>query len=112
MMQALTEMDIFELDEILRTFRTTMKLEERAVRVYLAAFAAWAQKNFRGSVIIEDLARPLDNAGTPLSATEIADAIESLKHAGLLQDHPTLEICFSPMGSRLGRKLVAKWRGT
>jgi len=25
--------------------------------------------------------------------------------------HPDLEICFTPFGSRLGRKLVAKWRG-
>lgn len=110
MMQALSEMDSFELEEILRTFATTMKLEERSVRVYLAAFAAWTRKNYRGSVIIEDLAPVLGGAGTPLSTAEIADALDSLKSAGLLIDHPTLEICFSPFGSRLGRKLVAKWR--
>ncbi len=28
-----------------------------------------------------------------------------------MSPHPDLEICFTPFGSRLGRKLVAKWRG-
>ena len=112
MMEALTAMDSYELEEILRTFRNTMKLEDRVTLVYLAAFAAWARKNFRGSVIIEDLIPTLEGVGTPLSAAQIADAIEDLKKAGLLKDHPTLEICFSPFGSRLGRKLVAKWRGS
>jgi len=111
MLEALTAMDSYELEEILRTFRNTMKMEDRVTLVYLAAFAAWARKNFRGSVIIEDLVPTLDGVGTPLSAAEIADAIEDLKKAGLLKDHPTLEVCFSPFGSRLGRKLVAKWRG-
>lgn len=110
MMEALTAMDTYELEEILRTFRETMKLEERVTLVYLAAFAAWARKNFRGSVIIEDLLPTLEGARTPLSAAEIADAIDDLKKAGLLKDHPDLEICFTPFGSRLGRKLVAKWR--
>lgn len=112
MMEALTAMDTYELEEILRTFRETMKLEERVTLVYLAAFAAWARKNFRGSVIIEDLIPTLEGARTPLSAAEIADAIDDLKKAGLLKDHPDLEICFTPFGSRLGRKLVAKWRGS
>lgn len=110
MMEALTAMETYELEEILRTFKTTMKLEERVTLVYLAAFAAWARKNFRGSVIIEDLIPTLEGARTPLSAAEIADAIDDLKKAGLLKDHPDLEICFTAFGSRLGRKLVAKWR--
>lgn len=31
--------------------------------------------------------------------------------SGAMSPHPDLEICFTPFGSRLGRKLVAKWRG-
>lgn len=111
MLEALTAMDSYELETILKTFRETMKLEERVTLVYLAAFAAWARKNFRGSVIIEDLIPTLDGVGTPLSAAEIADALDDLKKAGLLKDHAELEICFTSFGSRLGRKLVAKWRG-
>jgi len=112
MMESLTAMDSYELEEILRTFKTTMKLEERVTLVYLAAFAAWVGKNFRGSVIIEDLIPALEGVGMPLSAAEIADAIDDLKTAGLLKDHQDLEICFTPFGSRLGRKIVAKWRGS
>jgi len=112
MLEALTAMDSYELEEILRTFREIMKLADHTTLVYLAAFAAWARKNFRGSVIIEDLIPTLEGARTPLSAAEIADAIDDLKKAGLLKDHQDLEICFTSFGSRLGRKLVAKWRGS
>ena len=31
--------------------------------------------------------------------------------SGAMSPLPDLEICFTPFGSRLGRKLVAKWRG-
>lgn len=31
--------------------------------------------------------------------------------SGAMSPRPDLEICFTPFGSRLGRKLVAKWRG-
>jgi len=31
--------------------------------------------------------------------------------SGAMSPYPDLEICFTLFGSRLGRKLVAKWRG-
>lgn len=31
--------------------------------------------------------------------------------SGATSPRPDLEICFTSFGSRLGRKLVAKWRG-
>ncbi len=108
-MRDLAEMEAYDLDQIFLSFKRHLRLEEQAARVFLAAFAAWTARRYRGRVIIEDIGRGLQEVGTPLPLTRIADAIEDLKKAGLMQDHKHLEVCFSPAGSTLGKKLLAKW---
>jgi hypothetical protein len=98
----------FEIDEVLKAFRRTLKLDERATSVYLAAWSAWASRQFKGRVLKEDIASVLLRAGKPLEVAEIAVAIDRLITVGLMQQDPRLEVKFSPGGVALARKLMAK----
>jgi len=100
-----------ELEDIVREFRQTLKLEEQATRVFLAAWSVWMKRNFRGRVLKEDVASLLLRANEPLSVTEIAEAIVKLKAVKLLENDPRLEIRFSAGGAALARKLTAKREG-
>jgi hypothetical protein len=102
-----------ELEDIIRVFQRTLKLEEKATRVFLAAWAAWQRRNFRGRILKEDVASMLirQGGGPPLTLAEIADAIGHLKAARLLQDDPRLEIKISPGAAALCRKMVASREG-
>ncbi len=52
--------------------------------------------------------RPVDR---PLTSPRAIARHPPRHSSGAMSPHPDLEICFTPFGSRLGRKLVAKWRG-
>jgi hypothetical protein len=101
-------LDGFDIEGILLAFRRTLKLEEKAVKVYLAAWSVWQGRNFKGRVLKEDIASMLLRANEPLSAADIADAIAKLKEARLLQEDERLEIRISPAGIMLAKKLTAK----
>ena len=104
-------LDGFDINGIVLAFQRTLKLEDQATKVYLAAWSVWQQRNFRGRVLKEDIASLLQKANEPLSAADIADAIAQLKGAHLLENDERLEIRFSPGGVALARKLVAKREG-
>lgn len=102
-------LDGFDIDAIVRTFAKTLKLERQAVLVYLAAWSAWAGRNFKGRVLKEDISKLLLNdAKEPTPLHEIADAIEKLQAAGLMLKGAGYDVKFSPAGITLARKLTAK----
>ncbi len=105
------DIDGFDIEKICWTIRKVLKLNERAVKVYLAAWSVWQGRGFHGRVLKEDVASLLLRANEPLSAADIADAIERLKEVNLMMEDERLEIRFSPMGSALARKLMAKREG-
>jgi len=111
MMDDLKKMDQYDLDEIFLAFKRHLKLDEQAAYVFLSAFAAWTARRYRGRVLMEDVSHGLQGAGAPLDLAAIADAVDHLKTAGLMRNHPKLEICFSTAGKTLGKKLLAKWEG-
>jgi hypothetical protein len=47
----------------------------------------------------------------PLTVAEIAAALPVLRTAGLLQEDPQIEICFSPSGREIAEILMAKREG-
>jgi hypothetical protein len=98
----------FEIDEVLKAFKRTLKLDEKATTVYLAAWSAWASRQFKGRVLKEDIASVLLRAGSPLEAPDIAVALDRLITAGLMQKDARLEVKFSPGGIAMARKLMAK----
>lgn len=100
-----------ELEDIVREFQRTLKLEETATKVFLAAWSVWMKRNFRGRVLKEDVTSLLLRANDPLSVDQIADAIVKLKAVRLLETDSRLEIRFSPGGTALARKLTAKREG-
>jgi len=104
-------LDGFDIEGIVKAFATTLKLERAAVKVYLAAWSAWAGRNFRGRVLKEDIAAVLTRANEPQTLTEIADAIGKLQKVGLLQLDARYDVKFSPQGIVLARKLTAKREG-
>jgi hypothetical protein len=109
---AIEEFEIgVELDDILRAFQRTLKLEDRATKVYLAAWVIWSRRNCKGRVLKEEVSSLLQKAGDPLTLSEIADALEELKIARLMVNDARLEIKFSPMGQALAKKLTAKREG-
>lgn len=104
-------LDGFDIEGIVKAFATTLKLERQAVKVYLAAWSAWAGRNFKGRVLKEDISAVLTRANEPQTLTEIADAIEKLQASGLLQQDARYDVKFSPQGIMLARKLTAKREG-
>jgi len=104
-------LDGFDIEGIVKAFATTLKLERAAVKVYLAAWSAWAGRNFKGRVLKEDIASVLTRANEPQTLAEIADAIGKLQAAGLLQQEARYDVKFSPQGIMLARKLTAKREG-
>jgi hypothetical protein len=104
-------LDGFDIEGIVKAFATTLKLERQAVKVYLAAWSAWAGRNFKGRVLKEDVSAVLTRANEPQTLTQIADAIEKLQAAGLLQRDARYDVKFSPAGIALARKLTAKREG-
>ncbi|MDP3563543.1 MAG: hypothetical protein Q8R70_03540, partial [Methanoregula sp.] len=105
-------LDGFDIDAIVKAFANTMKLERQAVLVYLAAWSAWAGRNFKGRVLKEDISKLLLNdAREPTPLSEIADAIDKLQAAGLMQRNAGYDVKFSPAGIVLARKLTAKREG-
>jgi hypothetical protein len=101
----------FRIEQAVLAFKRAMKLDAQATRVFLAAWAAWTSRNYKGRVLREDIASVLLRAGEPLELDGIADAIENLIGAGLLVRDAKLEIKFSPGGIALARKLQAKHEG-
>jgi hypothetical protein len=100
-----------ELDDILQAFQRALKLEDRATKVFLAAWVVWSKRNCKGRVLKEEIASLLQKAGETLTVAEIADAVEELKSARLLDHDPRLEIKFSPVGQALAKKITAKREG-
>jgi hypothetical protein len=105
------DLDGFDIDGIVKAFATTLKLERAAVKVYLAAWSAWAGRNFKGRVLKEDISAVLTRANEPQTLADIADAIGKLQAAGLLQQDARYDVKFSPQGIVLARKLTAKREG-
>ncbi len=102
-------LDGFDIDAIVKAFAATLRLERRAVLVYLAAWSAWAGRNFKGRVLKEDVSKLLLNdAKEPLPLTDVADAIDQLQQAGLMLNDPQYDVKFSPAGITLAKKLTAK----
>jgi len=79
--------------------------------VFLGAWSVWASRRFRGQVLAEEVAAVLGREDESLSAAEVAGAIGNLEDAGLMRDDPSLEVCFSGEGVRLGKKLMAGREG-
>ena len=99
----------FEIEAICKAVAYTLKLERQAVMVYLAAWSAWAGRNFKGRVLKEDISKLLLNdAKEPTPLSDIADAIEKLQAAGLMQRDAGYDVKFSPAGIMLAKKLTAK----
>lgn len=102
-------LDGFDIEGVVKAFAHTLKLERQAVLVYLAAWSAWAGRNFKGRVLKEDISKLLLNeAKEPTPLHEIADAIEKLQAAGLMLKGAGYDVKFSPAGITLARKLTAK----
>jgi len=101
-----------ELEDIIRVFQRTLKLDEQATRVFLAAWSAWQARNFRGRILKEDVSSMLIRQGSEsLTLEQIADAIVRLKAVKLLQEDTRLEIRISPGATALCRKMVASREG-
>jgi hypothetical protein len=105
---AIEALESSELGDIIRLFRDMFNVEEDTTKTYLAAWAVWAKRNFKGRVTKADIASLLLRANEPIAAPRIAEAIDQLKATHLLQQDDRLEICFSPEGTEIARILMAK----
>jgi len=108
---AIEALETGELGDIIRTFRDLLNVEEGPTRVYLAAWAIWKGRHCKGRVNKAEIASLLVRQNDPLTIPEIADALPVLRTAGLLQEDPSIEICFSAAGREIAEILMAKREG-
>jgi len=108
---AIEALESSELGDIIRTFRDMLNVEENPTKVFLAAWAVWAKRRFKGRVGKADIASLLLRAHDPIPPADVADAIVRLKEVRLLQEDDRLEICFSPAGAEIAQILMAKREG-
>jgi hypothetical protein len=100
-----------ELGDIIRTFRDLLNVEEDPTKVFLAAWAIWKGRHCKGRVNKAEIASMLMRQNDPLSIAEIAEALPVLRTAGLLQEDPKIEICFSAAGREIAELLMVKREG-
>jgi len=109
--QAIEDLESSELGDIIRTFRDIINAEEPDTKVFLAAWAKWAESRYKGGVGKADIASLLIRQNDPLTMPQIAVAIANLKAQGLLVQHAKRDIHFSPAGIEIAKLLMAKREG-
>jgi len=62
-------------------------------------------------VYYEDLLRYLRDEYPPPDLAAVRAACDQLRERGILEYDRRLDVKFSRVGTRLGKKLVAKWEG-
>lgn len=108
---AIEALESSSLGDIIRTFRDLLNVEEAPTKVYLAAWAIWKGRHCKGRVNKTEIASMLLRQNDPLTVAEIAAALPVLRTAGLLQEDPSIEICFSAAGREIAEILMAKQEG-
>jgi hypothetical protein len=108
---AIEKLENGELGEIIRTFRDLLNVDEAPTKVFLSAWAIWKGRHCKGRVNKAEIASMLLRQNEPLSIPEIANALPVLRTAGLLQEDPGIEICFSASGREIAEILMAKREG-
>jgi len=88
-----------------------LQLERLAALSFLAAFGCWSARRFRAPVYYEDLLRYLRDEYPPPDLAAVRAACDQLRERGILEYDRRLDVKFSRVGTRLGKKLVAKWEG-
>jgi hypothetical protein len=108
---AIEALESSELGDIIRTFREMLNVEEAPTKVFLAAWTIWKGRHCKGRVNKAEIASMLLRQNDPLTVAEIAAALPVLRTAGLLQEDPQIEICFSAAGREIAEILMAKKEG-
>jgi hypothetical protein len=108
---AIEALESSELGDIIRTFRDLLNVEEAPTKVFLAAWTIWKGRHCKGRVNKAEIASLLLRQNDPLPVADIAEALPVLRTAGLLQEDPKIEICFSAAGREIAEILMAKREG-
>jgi len=108
---AIEALESSELGDIIRTFRDLLNVDEAPTKVFLAAWVIWKNRHCKGRVNKSEIAGMLLRQNDPLTVAEIAAALPVLRTAGLLQEDPHIEICFSAAGREIAEILMAKREG-
>jgi hypothetical protein len=111
LIDAISTHDSWDLDRVVDQFSEVFGCDSTACQVFLAAWGTWAQRRFRGPVLKEDVASRLSQHGSVIGLEEIDRALAVLTEIGLLESDAYLDVRFSKVGVRLGKKLLARWEG-
>ncbi|TAJ43631.1 hypothetical protein [Methanofollis fontis] len=101
----------WEIERVVGSLCRHLRLERLAALCFLAAFGCWSARRFRAPVYYEDLLRYLRDEDPPPDLAAVRAACDALRERGILEYDRRLDIRFSRTGTRLGKKLVAKWEG-
>jgi hypothetical protein len=103
--------DDYDIESIIMSVARHLKIERKAALVFLSAWFIWSGRQFQGRPVKEEIAANLRSQNEPLSMDEIADAIDQLQVAGLLEKDPRYDVKFTPAAARLGKGIRAKREG-
>lgn len=74
---------------------------------FLAAWSVWAGRRFKGRVTSEEVLGVLERQGVSVDCRKCGG---ELLWAGVLEERVGFDVCFSPVGIRLGKKVEGFWR--
>lgn len=102
-------LDMWDIDTVVSSLCRHLQLERLAALSFLAAFGCWSARRFKAPVYYEDLQQFLRDEDPPPGLAEVRAACDQLRERGILEYDRRLDIKFSRVGTRLGKKLVMKW---
>lgn len=104
-------LDVWDIETVVGSLCRHLRLERLAALSFLAAFGCWSARRFRAPVYYEDLLGYLRDEDPPPDLAAVRAACDQLRERGILEYDRRLDVKFSRAGTRLGKKLVAKWEG-
>ncbi|UUX92972.1 hypothetical protein [Methanoplanus endosymbiosus] len=86
---------------------------------FLAAWSVWSGRRFKGRVTSEEVLGVLEGQGVFVDdrsdgcpgASGSVGCVGELLKAGVFEERVGFDVCFSPVGIRLGKKIEGFWGG-
>jgi len=104
--------DLKDTTSIILALSNDFGITREDATTFLAAFAVWNSKMFKGQVLREEIYEFVSSnyPSFNISPEDISKSIATLNRIGFLEYHPEYEVYFSKPGIRLCKKLVPYWR--
>jgi hypothetical protein len=106
--RSLAELDCFMPGKVAGILGECFGVSVDAGYFFLAAWSVWAGRRFKGRVTSEEVLGVLERHGVFVDDRRCGG---ELLWAGVFEERVGFDVCFSPVGIRLGKKVEGFWRG-